>query len=272
MRPQENTDVKDTDDDRLGIQSVEIAATILRAFADRGGLMHLREISTATKMHRGKVHRYLTSLTRGGLLYQDDASGAYGIGSLSIALGLAGLRGLDPVRLALREIPAFADEVNETIVVSIWGDVGPTVIAIQESRRPITLNVRAGSILPLRRSAAGQIFEAFMPEQLTAPVLERELKATPQQTRLSKHLLPLAEVRRRQMAFVKGDLIPGIHVLAAPVFNHMGKLSLVVGVLGQQETLDVGWTSKPALMLKQFTERLSSELGFKMTAPHSINK
>ncbi|ARP98000.1 IclR family transcriptional regulator domain-containing protein [Pseudorhodoplanes sinuspersici] len=193
-------------------------------------------------------------------------SPGYGIGSLSIALGLAGLRGLDPLRLALREIPAFAEEVNETIVVSIWGDAGPTVIAIQESRRPITLNVRAGSILPLRRSAAGQIFEAFMPEQLTAPVLERELKATQQQTRSSKHLLPLAEIRRRQMASVKGDLIPGIHVLAAPVFNHMGKLSLVVGILGRQEMLDVDWTCMPALMLKTFTERLLSELGFKPAA------
>jgi DNA-binding IclR family transcriptional regulator len=258
-------EIENEDDDRLGIQSVEIAAAIVRAMVTGGGLMQLRELSAATGMHRGKVHRYLTSLTRCRLLYQDENTGAYGIGPLSITLGLTGLRSLDPVRIALREIPAFAELVNETIVASIWGDMGPTVIAIQESRRPITLNVRAGSILPIRLSAAGQVFEAFLPETVVAAVLNCD-PGSKIHAKGHKRRVPLSQVRAHKMAYVEGDLIPGINAVAAPVFNHLGNLCLVIGMLGQKETLDVSWNSRNSKLLISFVEQLSAELGHKSVA------
>ena len=249
------------DDERLGIQSVEIAAEILRAMAQGKTPMQLREVSSATGMHRGKVHRYLTSLTRSGILYQDGPTGAYGIGPLSIALGLAGLRSLDPVRIALREIPSFGDQVNETIAVSIWGEFGPTVIAIQESRRPITLNVRPGSILPIRRSATGQVFEAFLPKNVVAAVLDRDHDGSVH-GKGHKRSNSLSLVRERKMASVEGDLISGINAIAAPVFDHLGNLCLVLGIVGQRETLDVDWKGHDARMLAALVSRLSVELGY----------
>ncbi len=249
---------KTEEEERLGIQSVDIAAVILRALADGGGLMQLRELAAATGMPRGKVHRYLTSLTRSGLLKQDESTGAYGIGALSIALGLAGLRALDPVRVALRAMPSFADMANETIVASIWGDMGPTVIAIQESRRPITLNMRTGSILPLRRSATGQVFEAFLPEKVIAAVLDLRLGVHGE---TAKRPVPLSQVRSHRMAFVEGGLISGINAIAAPVFDHLGNLCLVMGMLGQEETLDVAWNGTAAKQLRQFANAISEQLG-----------
>ena len=253
------------DNDRLGIQSVEIAADILRALASSGGSMQLRELSAATEMHRGKVHRYLTSLTKSGLLAQDADTSAYRVGQLAITLGLTGLRSLDPVRIALRDMPRFADEVNETVVVSIWGDMGPTVIAIQESSRFITLNMRAGSILPLRTSAAGQIFEAYLPTSVIATLLDRR-EAGNIHGKTLKHRTPLSEVRAHGLARVEGDLIPGINAIAAPVFNHFGKLCLVVGILGQKDLLDVSNKSPIAKTLKTFAKTISQELGYRPTA------
>lgn len=248
-------------DSRLGIQSVEIAAEILKAISREGGLLQLRDISASTGMHRGKVHRYITSLTRSGLLYQDSDTGAYGIGPLAITLGLTGLRRLNPVRLASRELRIFSNLINETVVLTIWGEVGPTVVAIEESNQPIMLNVNVGSALNIRRSAAGQVFEAFMPPDLIKRVIDRENMLTSGAKIKRKPAHDLADVRRRRMARVEGLLLPGINALAAPIFDHNEKLVLVVGVLGRQETLNIDWEGNVAVALNKFANQISGDLG-----------
>jgi DNA-binding IclR family transcriptional regulator len=251
-------------DERLGIQSVEVAAEILSALVDGGGLLQLKDISAATGMHRGKVHRYLTSLTRSGLLFQDD-KGTYGIGALALSLGLTALRRLDPVRIAYHELPKLSDELKETAIVAIWGEWGPTVIALQESPWPITLNVRAGSVLPLKTSATGQVFEAFLPQE-ALDAFERRQTATGKSPSFAINRKK-NETRVRGLARADESVLPGINALAAPVFDHTGKLCLVVGVVGRKETLDIDWNSKAAKRLRSFATDLSLKLGH--TDPNS---
>src|SRR5262245_32980171 len=160
---------------RAGIQSVEIAARILQALTDAGRPLALKDLAKLARMHPGKVHRYLVSLTRSELVTQDDASGHYGIGPASIALGLAGLRNVDVVRIATAVMPALRDEINETVLLAIWSPQGPVVFAFEESSRPVTMNIRVGSILPLLQTATGRVFAAFLPADATADMLAAEI-------------------------------------------------------------------------------------------------
>ena len=131
---------------RLGIQSVEVAARILQALAAAGRSLPLKDLAKLAGMHPGKAHRYLVSLTRSELVAQDQASGHYGIGAASITLGLAGLRSVNVVRTATALLPTLRDEINETVLLAIWSPQGPVVFALEESSRPVTMNVRVGSI------------------------------------------------------------------------------------------------------------------------------
>ena len=149
--------------DRLGIGSVETAAAILGALAEGGGQMPLGALADAAGMHRAKVHRYLISLTRTGLVAQPERNGAYSIGPSAISIGLAGLRRVDPIRIAYEALPELRDRVDETVFLAIWGDMGVTCIGLEESAHPVTLNIRVGSVLPFLSTAAGQVFAAYMP-------------------------------------------------------------------------------------------------------------
>lgn len=253
--------MSDKENAKLGIQSVEIAAEILSAISDGGGLLHLKEISAATRMHRGKVHRYITSLTRSGLLSQDPDTGAYGIGPLAVKLGLVGLRRLNPVQLASRGLGKISGIINETVILLIWGSMGPTVVAIEESNQPIILHVRVGSVLSLKRSATGQVFEAFLPAELIKQAMERELSQAAHIPEKAETPVDFEDIRTRRMARSLGTLLPGINALAAPIFDHNENLVLVVGIVGRQETLDVSWDSQAVLQLRYFVEGISSELG-----------
>jgi DNA-binding IclR family transcriptional regulator len=250
----------------LGIQSVEIAAHILRALAEGGGALPLRDLAAATGMHRGKVHRYLISLARAGLVSREAEAGHYGIGPLAISAGLAGLNRLNPVRLAYAALPALRDRLGETVVLAVWGERGATVIALEDSARPVTLNVRVGSILPLRTSAIGRVFAAHLPEPVLRPVLAAEAKrgaaagpAAPTTPALARML---AKVRAAGLAAVEGTLIPGLNALAAPVFDQRGALVLVLGAVGRRETLAASQRSTAAAALVEAATGLSRQLGF----------
>jgi len=210
-------------------------------------------------MHPGKVHRYLVSLTRCELVAQDEASGHYGIGPASIALGLAGLRNVDVVRIATALMPSLRDEINETVLLAMWSPQGPVVFAFEESSRPVTMNIRVGSILPLLRTATGRVFAAFLPADATADMLAAEIKSARQTTARVQKLLD--ETRRHNLANVEGALVPGVNAMAAPVFDHKNRIAGVIGVLGRPEDLSVAYDGSAARALLRAAAEISRRLG-----------
>ena len=160
--------------ERGGVQSVGIAATILKALAAAGGVLPLKHLAAATGMPRAKVHRYLSSLRNAGLITQDPETGHYAIGSAAVTIGLVGLGRLSPIRQLNEALPRLRDRVNETVTAAIWGDTGPTIIAMEESGHVVTMNVRIGSVLPLTTTAIGQVFLAYLPDSQTQHLVAAE--------------------------------------------------------------------------------------------------
>ena len=170
----EGVEARSEDVERGGVQSVGIAATILKALAAAGGVLPLKHLAAATGMPRAKVHRYLSSLRNAGLITQDPETGHYAIGSAAVTIGLVGLGRLSPIRQLNEALPRLRDRVNETVTAAIWGDTGPTIIAMEESGHVVTMNVRIGSVLPLTTTAIGQVFLAYLPDSLTQPLVSAE--------------------------------------------------------------------------------------------------
>jgi DNA-binding IclR family transcriptional regulator len=249
---------------RAGIQSVEVAGGILRALADAGQPLALKDLAKLARMPPGKVHRYLVSLVRSELVMQDESSGHYGVGPMAIALGLAGLRNVDVVRIATALLPSLRDEIKETVLLAIWSPRGPVVFALEESRRSVYMNIRVGSILPLLQSATGRVFAAFLPSDMTASILREEMRDAHQLAAQVRNLLD--QTREHRLAHVEGVLVPGVNAIAAPLFDHKGRIAGVVGALGRTEEMDVAYDGPVARALLQAATEISRRLGC-MTGP-----
>lgn len=247
----------DKPDDGAGIQSAEVATRILRALADGGGALYLRELAAAAGMPRAKVHRYLKSLARTEFVVQEADTGRYFIGPAAISVGLAGLHRTNPVRLAYSTLPALCAALGETVFVAVWSDRGPTIVALEEPIGAVTINLRVGSSLPLLDSAMGRVFAAFLPRQKTADAMKAAVKGNASGS--VEELL--AEIRRDGLAPIEGLLLPGINALAAPVFNHHGHLAFVIGAVGRMEALDVALDGQAACLLRETARKLSERLG-----------
>jgi len=240
-----------------GIQSVEVAGKILRALIDGGRPLPLKDLARLARMHPGKVHRYLVSLTRTELVSQDDSSGHYGVGPMAIALGLSGLRNVNVVRAATAVMPSLRDEINETVLLSIWSPQGPVVFALEESSRPVSMNIRVGSILPILSTATGRVFAAFMPGELTASLIEAEQRRSPR----FRDPKIIDDARERGFAAVEGTAVPGISAVSVPVFDHNDKIAGVIGALGRTEEIDAAPDGKVTKALLKGAAEISRRMG-----------
>lgn len=251
---------------RPGIKSVEIAADILQALAISGRPMALKDLAKAARMHPGKAHRYLVSLTRIDLVSQDEASGHYGIGPMAISLGLAGLRNVDVVRTSTALLPVLRDEINETVLLAIWSPQGPVVFALEESSRPVYMNIRVGSILPITTTATGHVFAAFLPRETTALLIAAEQAKAPRTQTLAQIKKIIDDARKHGLSQVEGGLVPGVNAIAAPMFDQKNRIVGVLGALGRSEELDVSRGGAVATALIRMAAEISRRIGQKSSA------
>jgi DNA-binding IclR family transcriptional regulator len=248
--------------ERPGIQSVEVAARILAGMTRAHASLPLKEIARLAGMHPGKVHRYLVSLTRSGLVAQEPASGHYGIGPQAIALGLAGLQSVSAVRCAAEYLPRLRDETAETAILALWTSAGPIVVQIEESGRPVFMNIRVGSILPVLTSATGRVFAAHLAKDLAARFIAEELKRGHLQLSERDVDRLLETVRVEGWAKIEGLVVPSVAAIAAPVLDHRGGIAASVGILGQVEDLRDPAGTSAAAILAHIAREMSARLGF----------
>ena len=243
-----------------GVQSVEIGLGLARALARHGPAMSLKDLAAAARMAPAKAHRYLVSLIRAGIVDQEPASGKYRLGPAAIEIGMAALSTADVLRSGAEIILELRDAIDETVFIALWSERGPVIVRWEESSRPVAVNVRPGSIMPLVRSATGRIFAAFMPEKIVKPMIDDELAAKPAlEDNWDK---VLAATRRTGIGRVEGQMMAGVSGLAAPVFDHQGKLVAAVASMGTDRNFDARLDGKIVPALRSAAEELSRRLGY----------
>ncbi|MGE0808303.1 MAG: IclR family transcriptional regulator [Burkholderiaceae bacterium] len=246
-------------DEQPGIQSLEIGLRLARALAASQRPMPLRDVAAAAGMARAKAHRYLVSLLRSGLAEQDRESGHYRLGPLALEFGLAALGRLDVNRLGGETLADLGADIDETVILSVYGNRGPVVSRWLESSRPVATNVRTGWVMPLTVSATGRCFAAYLPPAITAGLLQQEFTDRP--ALRDGFAAELARIRARGVARVDGDMQAGIAAVAAPVFGLDGRLAAVIAALGPQGAFDLRLNGRTVQAVKEAAARLSARLG-----------
>lgn len=240
-----------------GIQSVEVGGQLLKALARTGRRMALKDLAREAAMTAAKAHPYLVSFCKIGLMEQDRASGHYGLGPLAMQMGLISLQQADPVRMAIAELPALAQEVGYTVSVAMWSGQGPAIIRVEEGPTHVYVAMRHGTPASLRHTATGKIFAAFGAAGRIAPLLEAEGH------RLDEPVFAreLEVIRAGGLSVVENQLLSGVSALAVPVFDGFGQLVLAIAAIGPSVTLDLDPGGRPARRLKAQALGLSQRLG-----------
>ena len=251
-------------DGKHGVQSLEIGMSVLRTMVTGQRSMMLKDIALAADMPASKVHRYLVSLIRTGLVEQDPQTSRYTLGPFALNMGLVALDRLDRVRLGLAAISELRDAINETTALAVWSEVGPVIVRWERPHRAITVNVVTGTSLSLLRSASGRVFAAWLPKTFVDPLIEHELKtkAPPELKTKSDVESMLKKVRADGFAAVTSNyMFKGVEGVAAPVFNFKNEITMALAVVGVEGVLNLKDDSPVIVEIKRAARELSARLG-----------
>lgn len=230
-------------DARQGIQSLETGIRIFQVLQRLGRPVALRELAAAVGLHPAKLHRYLVSLVRTGLVAQ-DAERRYG-------------PAVQARQLASVALAELCRRIGETVFLSAWGRSGPVILQVEEPPRPVSVRPTTTGDLPLASSATGRVYAAFMPSERLRPLMEAELAPR----KRAAYLCQLAEVRRRGLARSKGERYPGLNSFSAPIFGVDGGVVLALTVFGLASHFSGAWDSPAAKTLAAFASDLTRRIG-----------
>ena len=223
--------------------------------------MRLKTLSTGAGMPPGKAHQYLVSFMRLGLIVQNQSTGQYGLGPYALQLGLAALRQVNSSEIAGKVLERLQARFELPTYFSIWGQRGPFIALKPDYDLPTPFGIKAGFVFPLLTTATSNIFLAYMPEQATRALIEKE-------ELLHRDLLARAQDTRREIRAAgctvsKGHLFRGFAGVSCPVFDHEGALAGAVTMLGVASVVDTGPFSNMVLAVKEAAADISGKLGFK---------
>ncbi len=234
---------------------------MLRALAQADEPLALGTLARAAGMTTGKAHRYLKSYVETGLVQQNGASGAYDLGPLAVRLGLAALRRHDTATAAAARIGELRDAIDETVLLAVVADGGPTVARIELSGHPVSLAVRVGTTFPLLNTATGQIALAYGDRAAYAAQIAEERAAfrdvggVPRDDAELEALL--AVIRGSGRASVVSSFLVGVSAVAAPIFDHDGRLAAIVTAIGRSGSMDLAPEGTVLRELDAFRRRVS---------------
>lgn len=256
-----------------GIQSVEVGGQVLRALAHHGAPMALKDLARGAGMVPPRVHPYLVSFGRIGLVVQNE-DGRYALGPLARELGLISLQQSSPVHIATPLLAPLAQHIGHTVALVVWGARGPTIVRIEESPAVLFASMRHGTVFSLTNAASGRLFAAYLPAEVVEPMLEEErleARQAPMQTpgMPRRERVPtwqafqqvLTDVRAAGVGRSVGEIVAGINALSAPVFGPSGEIVLAITAIGPDGTFDAAVDGPVALALKACAAEIGKRLG-----------
>jgi DNA-binding IclR family transcriptional regulator len=246
-----------------GIQSIEVGmrlvSALVRLTADAPPPM-LKTLAEAAGMPPAKAHRYIVSLLRCGMIERDPATSHYRLGPMARDIGFSAVRTIDLVKTGNRLLGELCATLRHTVALAVWTHHGPTIVCVEEFRRPVTIATRVGEIMPMLSSATGRVFAAWLAPAVSRPFIDAELTAGPITTEAEAEAI-VAATRAAGLGWTQGGLNATVNALSAPLFDYRGALAGAVSALGPAEDFDVALDGPLAAALRAAGHRLSRDLG-----------
>lgn len=231
-----------------GVQSVEIGMRVIEHFVSATGPQPLRDVSKGTGLGPSAAHRYVVSFVRSGMLVQ-LADQRYELGPLATRLGFAALSRIDALQVAIAALDRFVSETGATAMLSVWSERGPLVVRWIQGTNPVYTTIAVGSVLPVLKSATGQIFLAWRGDAAVFALAGAKTKA----------LAQAKVVRAAGYADISGDLVPGLNAVSVPVLDGTG--ALVAAITAVAAGTDINAATRQALIVS--TGNASAALGYR---------
>lgn len=176
-----------------------------------------------------------------GLLATDAVSAlgkTYSLGPRTIRLSVAVLDSFDVQRIAQQHLEHLAERVGLDVYLAVRTGTRILYVARCPGAQAVNIDIPLGRSLFLHSTAVGKLFAAFQRE-VYQQMIAQSRPALTSRTRTTVEQLDrdLAGIRSRGVSISRGESVPGVLGLAAPVWGASGELVAAVHVSALQGSL-----------------------------------
>jgi DNA-binding IclR family transcriptional regulator len=253
---------------RQGVDAVEVVGTILQALLHLRRPTRLKELETETGIASAKLHRYLVSMIRCGLVSRQEAGNRYDFGLLTYRMGQVAAH--DDSVLSLLE-PLFEQfvaehanpDLGQAVGIGQWVGHGATIVRWFETHSPLSVRAKPGVNLSVTASATAKLLAAHMPREKTEALVRQELleQGKSGEAAVEKVYAEYRLIRERGIANSLGARRSGLNALSVPLMDFQGKVTAAITILGMAPHFDADLNGASATLLRELGQSLSEQLG-----------
>jgi len=246
------------------VDAVAKALGILECFAGAEPELSLKQLSETTGLYKSRILRLCGTLIAQGYLIRTPASG-YKLGPKLMILGKA-YEAVNPLscvaRPVLKRLSALTGESTKLFVIE---GTNRLCLVREKGTSPLQYAINEGETQPLYAGAGGKVLLAYAPEALRSQVLRDSFREFTPRTIVDRGKLEeeLATIRRQGYAFSKGELVPEVAGLSAPVYDHDGLVCGALTIAGAEQRFSGQRKEQMLAQLLDAARELSVLLGYR---------
>ncbi|MDP2575502.1 IclR family transcriptional regulator [Vibrio penaeicida] len=242
-----------------GIQSVEQAFDIIDFFADQKHAISLSDAAAQLDMSKSKLHKYLASLLRVGVVVQDDA-GNYLHGSKLLELGAKILGRTDIIQTCEPFLHALRQSSQQAAALAVWTPHGPMIVRFLDHPSPVSVNFKIGFYAPVTSSAVGRCFAANLPTSAYEVLAKKELGDNSQRWQAFTESCEQIKADFVSVREEVNPVIPGAKAVAAPIFDAVRQIAASLILIGFDSSETVEQSSLD--LISNAAQDISKQLGY----------
>ena len=246
------------------IQSLRRGLEILEFIAGDGGQATVKDTARHLGVDASTASRLMSTLEGQGFLQQDPKTQAYWLGTRILELNNALLRTYRLGAHSHEVVQSLARETGEASHLAVLVRGEAVFVDRAVGRGVITVNTEIGARDPTYCTAIGRaLLSGLSNDEVRIELKDVGFKRfTPKTTTTMRELLEKLEiVRIKGYAFDDEEANPGVQCLAAPVFDHSGRMIAAVGISGPKANIAKATVPRLAKRVLDASGVLSAQLG-----------
>ncbi|KIL73354.1 IclR family transcriptional regulator [Bacillus badius] len=243
------------------VKSVARALDIIELVGQSKQGLGVTEISKQMDINKSSVFRILATLSQYGYIEQHETTGKYKLGYMFLDISSKLLDSLDVRAEAQPILQELEEETNEVVHLVVYDQGEVVYIEKLDGNEALRMHSKVGKRAPVHCTSVGKAILSHLPAADVLTIIERKgLPAHTPYTIAEKEvfLQELSRVKANGYALDLEENEAGIRCIAAPVFDHTGKVAAAVSISGPT--------------LRMTDERLRSLSGRMIQAGQAISK
>lgn len=246
------------------IQSLDRGLQLLEYISQAGRPLSLVDLEGVLEVDRSTVHRLLSTLVERGYVAQDPDSKRYSLGLKVVQLSRYAIDSIPLRKIAKAYMEELKLASGESVNLAVIANDQVVCVDHEPSDSALAVTNDIGAIFVPHATSAGKTLLAFQPEEQRMAMLgPGELKAFTPRTIIDINTLTLhlQQVRQQGYAVDDEERYLGVRCIAAPIFDHRGKVIASISVSGPNIRLTYERLPGIIRLAKECADAISAALG-----------